>query len=102
LAAAALRETSVVDVFENQAVNHAVDPLAVAVVRLAAYTFLDPARPFGVAHRALVEAVDLELQPVVAEVEEVALEGPRRVVGSARLIETITATARRPARGAGA
>src|SRR5437764_2901871 len=87
LAAAALRETSVVDVFENQAVNHAVDPLAVAVVRLAAYTFLDPARPSGVAHRALVEAVDLELQPVVAEVEEVALEEPRRLVGKAPAAE---------------
>src|SRR5436853_4451538 len=74
------RAGSWLQVLAYEPVDHSVDPLAVAVVRLAAYAFLDPARPLGVAHRALVETVDLELQPVVAQVEEVAVEEPRRLV----------------------
>ena len=42
---------------------------------LATDTLAREARPLGVADRSLVEAVDLQLEPVVAEVEEqVALE----------------------------
>src|SRR5260221_7520345 len=41
----------------------------------------DEARPLGVRDRALVEPVDLELEPVVAEVEDqVALEQARCLV----------------------
>ena len=59
----------------DQSVEHAVDPLAVAAVRLPLDALADEARALRVPHRALVEAVDLELEPVVAElVDEVALE----------------------------
>ena len=68
------------EVLLDEAEQHAVDPLAVPPVRLAADALAHPPRPLGVAQRALVEAVDLHLDPVEAELaKQVALERPRRV-----------------------
>src|SRR5207249_622292 len=69
------------EILPDQAVEHAVHPLAVAVVGLAADSLAHEAGPLGVAQRPLVEAVDLELEPVVTVVEEeVPLEDARRAV----------------------
>src|SRR6185436_20757769 len=73
------------DVFDDESVQHAVDPLVVAPVRLAAHTLVDEAGALRMPHGPLVEAVDLHLQAVEAElVQEVALELPRRRVGHLR------------------
>src|SRR5919198_1694887 len=69
------------EVLPQQPVEHAVDPVAVPPVGAPPDTLADEADPLRVAHRPLVEAVDLELQPVVVEVEEeVPVEHPRRLV----------------------
>src|SRR5207248_5942603 len=69
-------------------VEDTVCPLAVPQVGAAADTFAKEARPLGVALGPLVEAVDLELEAVEAELEqEVALEDPRGVVGEAAAAE---------------
>src|SRR5919197_1480043 len=76
------------EILADDAVDHTVDPLVVAPVRLAAHSFANEPGPLGVALRALVEAVDLELQPVVAEVvDQVPLEEARRLVGEAPAAE---------------
>src|SRR5205823_3549257 len=63
------------EVLGKQPVQHAVDPVVVPPVRLSLHAFADVAGALGVADRAIVEAVDLQLEPVVAELlEEVALE----------------------------
>src|SRR6266540_4581223 len=68
------RRTDLVEVFADQPEEDAVDPLSVAQVGPALYTFSHEADPLGVRDRPLVEAVDLELQAVVVEIEdEVAL-----------------------------
>src|SRR5437868_11181991 len=70
------------EILPEQPVEDAVDPLAVPLVRPPPDALADEADPLRVAHRPLVEAVDLELQPVVVEVEEeVPVEHPRRLVG---------------------
>src|SRR5439155_7418586 len=70
------------EVLADQPEDDAVDPLVVAPVRLAADALLDEAGPLGMALGALVEAVDLELEPVEAELEDqVPLEELRRPVG---------------------
>ena len=57
-------------------------PFAVAAVRLALDALPHEAGALGVAHRPLVEPVDLELEPVVANSsDQVPLEEPRRLVG---------------------
>ena len=59
----------------EQAEEDAVRPLAVPPVRAATDALADEPGPLGMADRALVEAVDLQLEPVVAEVtDEVQLE----------------------------
>src|SRR2546429_1523503 len=69
------------EILAHQAVDHTVDPFVVAPVRLAAHAFAKEARTLGMLLRALVEAVDLELEPVEAEVEEqVALKELRRFI----------------------
>ena len=69
-------------------VHDAVDPLVAAQVRLALHALLDPAGALGVPLRALVEAVDDHLEPVVAEVEDqVPLEEARGLVGEAAAAE---------------
>ena len=79
---------ALLEVFADDAVHHAVDPLALAHVRLALHAFLDPTGAFGVALRPLVEPVDGHLETVVAEVEdEVALEEPRALVGESASAE---------------
>ena len=51
-------------------------------VRLPPEPLADEAGALGVRDGALVEGVDLELEPVEAELaEQVALEQPRRLVG---------------------
>src|SRR6185312_11986026 len=74
--------SSWLQILSDQPVDHAVDPRAVPVVRLSAYAFADEARALRVPLGPLVEAVDLELQPVKAElVDQVLLEEARRLVG---------------------
>ena len=74
----------------------------VAPVRLAAHALAHEAGALGVAHRALVEAVDLELEAVEAEVEDqVALEEPRRVVGEPAAPEVRVDRERRRGRRSG-
>src|ERR671929_1632750 len=69
------------EILPQQPVEHAVDPVAVPPVRPPPDALADEADPLRVAHRPLVEAVDLELEPVVVEVEEeVPVEHPRRLV----------------------
>src|SRR6187401_1360132 len=66
----------------EHAVEDAVDPLLVAPVRLAAGPLAREARSLGVTHRTFVEAVDLHLYSVKAELaEEVTLEEARSRVG---------------------
>src|ERR671929_1798334 len=70
------------EILPQQPVEHAVDPIAVPPVRPPPDSLADEADPLRVAHRPLVEAVDLELQPVVVEVEEeVPVEHARGLVG---------------------
>src|ERR687884_171647 len=70
------------EILPQQRVEHAVDPVAVPPVGPPPDALADEADPLRVAHRPLVEAVDLELQPVVVEVEEeVPAEDARRLVG---------------------
>src|SRR5436853_6959145 len=72
------------EILPQQPVENAVDPVAVPPVRPPPDALAHEADPLRVAHRALVEAVDLELQPVVVEVEEeVPVEHPRRLVRQA-------------------
>src|SRR4029079_18788672 len=69
-------------IFPQQSVEHAVDPVAVPPVRPPPNALADEADPLRVAPRPLVEAVDLQVPPVVVEVEEeVPVEHPRRLVG---------------------
>src|ERR687888_2388752 len=76
------------EVLPQQPVEHAVDPVTVPPVGAPPDTLADEADPLRVAHRPLVEAVDLELQPVVVEVEEeVPVEHPRRLVRHAATAE---------------
>src|SRR6266508_2294387 len=71
-------------IFAQEAEQHAVYPLVVPPVGLALDSLAHESGPLGVLNRALIEAIDLELQPVIAEVEEeVALKDPRSVVGKA-------------------
>ena len=73
------------EILADEPEQDAVGPLAVAPVRLALHPFADEADPLGVGDRALVEAVDLQLQPVEAELEqEVALELSRGLLRQAR------------------
>src|ERR687885_973961 len=70
------------EILPQQPVEHAVDPVAVPPVGPSPNALADEADPLRMAHRPLVEAVDLELQPVVVEVEEeVPVEHARRLVG---------------------
>src|SRR5581483_4402803 len=70
------------EVLAHEAEEHAVVPAAVPPVRLPLDALTDEADALGVAHRPLVEAVALELEPVVAEdVEELPLEEPSGLVG---------------------
>src|SRR5437868_9701314 len=72
------------EILPEQPVEDAVDPVAVPLVGASPDAFTDEADPLRVAHRPLVEAVDLELQTVVVEVEEeVPVEHPRRLVRQA-------------------
>src|ERR687884_1680624 len=69
------------EILPQQRVEHAVDPVAVPPVGPPPDALADEADPLRVAHRPLVEAVDLELQPVVVEVEEeVPVEHARGLV----------------------
>ncbi len=66
-----------VEVLRDEPEQHAVDPLVVAPVRLAPHALADPPGALGVPERALVEPVDLHLDPMEAEVaEEVTLDRP--------------------------
>ena len=70
------------EVLGDERVEDAVDPAVAAAVRLPLDALADEARALRVPLRPLVEAVDLELDPVEAElVDQVALEAagrPRR------------------------
>src|SRR3990170_1232802 len=71
------RAAGALEILGNEAVEDAVHPLLVPPVRLAAHALADVAGQLGVPLRALVEPVDLELEPVEAELEEeVALDLP--------------------------
>src|SRR5205085_11215591 len=58
------------EILPQQPVEHAVDPVAVPPAGTPPDALAAEADPLRVAHRPLVEAVDLELQAVVVEVEE--------------------------------
>src|ERR687897_644824 len=78
----------VLQIFPDEAEKHAVDPLVVAPVRLALHALANEARSLGVRERALVEAVDLELEAVEPELEDqVPLQEPCGVVGDAPAAE---------------
>src|SRR5436305_13734689 len=65
----------------RQPEQHGVDPLAVSPVRAPLHALADVAAALRVRDRALVEAVDLQLDAVEAELaEEQPLEHPRRIV----------------------
>ena len=69
-------------VLGHDRVEHAVDPAVAAAVRLPLDALANEARPLRVPLRPLVEAVDLELDPVEAAlVDQVPLEESRRIVG---------------------
>src|SRR5439155_22464778 len=69
------------EVLPDDPVQDSVGPAAVPAVGLPPHALADEARSLGVPNGALVEAVDLELQSMEAELEEqVALEEPRRLV----------------------
>ncbi len=83
-----LATTSVSRSFGHEPVEHAVDPLVVPPVRLSAHALAREARTLCMAHRALVEPVDLHLKPVEVElVEEVPLEESCGRVGDLRTAE---------------
>src|SRR5437899_7111729 len=70
------------EVLRQQRVEHGVDPFAVLEVRLPLAALADEAGSLGMRTGALVEGVDLELEPVVAELlEQMTLEQSRRLVG---------------------
>src|SRR4051794_3586896 len=70
------------EVLGEERVEDRVDPLAVLEIRLSFPALADEADALAVRAGALVEGVDLELQPVVAELlEQEPLEQPRRLVG---------------------
>src|ERR671923_2097411 len=72
------------EVFGKNRVEASVHPVAVAPVGLPPHPLATKARPLGVPLRSLVEAVDLELQPVIAEVaDQVSLQRAGRLVGDA-------------------
>ena len=69
------------EILGDEPVQDAVDPLVVAPVGLAANTLAREAGALGVAHRALIEGVDLELDAMEAQlVQKMALELPRGLV----------------------
>ncbi len=73
-----------VQIFADESEENAVHPLAVAPVRLPLDAFADEAGPLRMLDGALVEPVDLELEPVEVEVEQqMALKETSRVVGQA-------------------
>src|SRR5438045_2513209 len=73
---------SVLQIFADQSVHDSVRPLAVPPVRLSLRSLADPACALCVAVRTLVEAVDLHLQAVEAELEhEMPLEETCSLVG---------------------
>src|SRR4051812_42064389 len=65
----AMRER-LVEVLTRQSEEHGVDPLAVLEIRAPLDALAHVAGPLGVRDRALVEAIDLQLDPVEAEVVE--------------------------------
>ena len=72
----------------DDAEQHTVDPVTMPPVRASAHSLADEAAPFSMSQRPGVEAVDLELQPVVAEIaHEVLLEQARGIVGDAPAAE---------------
>src|SRR4051794_22085072 len=74
----------------EQREQHGVHPFAVSQVRAPLHALAHVADTFGVCDRALVEAVDLQLDAVEIEVaQDVALERPRE-----RVTEAATAKAR--------
>src|SRR5262249_17529210 len=76
------RRSSRLEIFPHQPVERTVDPLAVPPVGEPPGAFVDEAGPLGVVLRPLVEAVDLELETVEAQVEkQVTLKQLRRIVG---------------------
>src|SRR5579862_2501160 len=76
------------EILLEQCVENRVDPLAVLEVRPALPTLPHVAGPFGVRLGALVEGVDLELEPAKVElVEQKSLEDPRRFVRDATASE---------------
>src|SRR5581483_5755647 len=78
------QRSAILEILGHEPVEDAVDPTAVASVRLPAHPFPDEADALGEALRALVEAVDLELEPVVAEhAEQLVAQEPRRLGGDA-------------------
>jgi phosphoribosylformylglycinamidine synthase II len=71
-----------VEIFPYQRVERPIDPIAVAPVRLPTHTLEPEAGALRMPLRPLVEPVDLELEPVVAEIlNEMALQVARRLVG---------------------
>jgi hypothetical protein len=81
----------VLEVLGDDGEQHAVDPAVPMPVRLALDALADEAGALGVPERALVEAVDLELQPVEAPLpDELVLEQPGGVVGEAAAPEGTT------------
>ncbi len=64
--------------------ERAVDPAAVTPISLSPHTLAEKADTFGVPLRPIVEPVDLELEPVVAEIQnEMPLQEARGLVGHA-------------------
>ena len=73
-----------VQIITHQRVQRGVCPVTVAPIRLAAHALPCEADTLGVPLRPLVEVVDLELEPVIAELQhEVALQQARCLVGDA-------------------
>ena len=69
------------EILRDQPEEDAVDPLVVSPVRLSANALAREACSLGVAQRALVEAVDLELEAMEPQVgDQMALEESRRLV----------------------
>src|SRR5919198_1517216 len=85
------------EVLPQQPVEHAVDPVTVPPVGPPPDALADEADPLRVAHRPLVEAVDLELQPVVVEVEEeMPVEHARSLVRNTTTAATASRSRARP------
>src|SRR5437868_14810559 len=73
-----------VQILTDETEQHCVLPGAVLEVRLPLHALAHVAAPLGLRDRALVEAVDLQLDAVQVEVDEqVTLEHARRLVGEA-------------------